>query len=317
MDNNELYNALSGIDEKYISRSEEFSDISSEFKREKAKRAGILSSVCGGTVIAAAALCLIGNGIFDKKPDLSNERSDVNFVADTTTANYVKNETDPPYTNVKSAVTDVKKSPNNESNEKSEESSVAEVIEETQVSSGDTYENEEVSDVSDISDNSPDDTTNAPDTKNCDEDKASPPTENYYFKAFTSAAPDSDDYGTDSLNSAEVIVSGSKYIQLEISEYEKYNISDTVSESDFGEFIGTVSEISDRPIVCENPCLSGAEVYYYAPDGSGSVIIVKKAEQCSIFVLQDTTAASDEINPVSEILFQIPTEAESEYEISE
>lgn len=240
----------------------------------------------------------------------------MNFVADTTTANDEKNETDPPYTNVKSAVTDVKKSPNNESNEVAVESSVAEVIEETKVSSGDTYENE-ISDVSDISDNSPDDTTNAPDTKNCDEDKASPPTENYYFKAFTSADPDSDGYGTDSLNSAEVIVLGSRYIQLEISEYEKYNISDTVSESDFGEFIGTVSEISDCPIVCENPCLSGADVYYYAPDDSSSVIIVKKAEQCSIFVLQDTTAAFDEINPVSEVLFQIPTEAVSEYEISE
>ncbi len=114
-----------------------------------------------------------------------------------------------------------------------------------------------------------------------------------------------------------MILFGSKYIQLELSEYPEHNISDIISESDFGEFIGTISEITDTStdyqIASKEPDLAGAEVYYYAAAGSSSVIIVKKAEQCSIFVLQDTITDPIEINPVPEILFQLPTEAENAY----
>ncbi len=182
MNYNELYNAFSGIDEKYISRSEKFSDISLEFKREKSKRAGILSSVCGGSVIVAAALCLIGNGIFDEKPNFTHKRSDVRFVADTTAVNVEENPTNASYTNVVSAVTDVKKSQNNESNEETEKNSAVEYTEETYVSSGDTYENDEVSDVPYISDSEPDNPIHDPDTKDHDEVKKSPVSEKYYFK---------------------------------------------------------------------------------------------------------------------------------------
>ncbi|MCM1506031.1 MAG: hypothetical protein NC177_02695 [Ruminococcus flavefaciens] len=53
MKKKDLYNALSGIDEKYLSDSENFSEISAEFRRTKARKISVVSSLCGSLVIIA------------------------------------------------------------------------------------------------------------------------------------------------------------------------------------------------------------------------------------------------------------------------
>lgn len=54
MKKKDLYDAISGIDEKYLSDSEKFSEISGEFRRAKVKKIGIISSLCGCSLILAA-----------------------------------------------------------------------------------------------------------------------------------------------------------------------------------------------------------------------------------------------------------------------
>ena len=54
MKKKELYDALSGIDEKYLSDSENFSEISAEFRRAKVRKISIISSLCGCSLILFA-----------------------------------------------------------------------------------------------------------------------------------------------------------------------------------------------------------------------------------------------------------------------
>ncbi|MDE6035795.1 MAG: hypothetical protein K2G36_07805 [Ruminococcus sp.] len=56
MDKESLYNALTDIDEKYISESENFSEISAEFRRAELRKIGTVFSVCGFCVIIVTAV---------------------------------------------------------------------------------------------------------------------------------------------------------------------------------------------------------------------------------------------------------------------
>lgn len=58
MKKKDLYDALSGIDEKYLSDSENFSEISVEFRRSKIKKISTIFSLCGCSLILVVALCL-------------------------------------------------------------------------------------------------------------------------------------------------------------------------------------------------------------------------------------------------------------------
>lgn len=110
---------------------------------------------------------------------------------------------------------------------------------------------------------------------------------NYYKPFSANYNPDTDAYIEDKLALVEVIISGNHYSQLDISEYPDYNIPYKIYDSDFGEFIGNIVEINDNTTECavssKEPDISDAEVYYYAPANSNSVVIVKKNKQCSIF----------------------------------
>lgn len=56
MKKKDLYDALSGIDEKYLSDSENFSEISVEFRRAKLRKISTISSLCGCSLILAVAM---------------------------------------------------------------------------------------------------------------------------------------------------------------------------------------------------------------------------------------------------------------------
>lgn len=121
-----------------------------------------------------------------------------------------------------------------------------------------------------------------------------------YFQMFEMSFDNGyDAYGEDELRYVSVIISGNSYQQLDILEYSDYNIDPEISESDFGEYIGNVTELfelsdsSDYAVSSKEPNIAGAETYYYAPANSRTVIIVKKGGQCSIFTFNGMTASSD------------------------
>ena len=129
---------------------------------------------------------------------------------------------------------------------------------------------------------------------------------NYYQNFKATVDPYSDAYGEDELHLVSVIISGRYYYQLDTSEHPAHNISAVVSDSDFGEYVGRINELyeHDDPSIytvsSKEPNLSGADVYYYAPSDSSAVIIVKKGEQCSIFVFNGMTTATDENSAFAE-----------------
>ena len=125
-------------------------------------------------------------------------------------------------------------------------------------------------------------------------------TSGYYYEMFHATIdPYSDAYGEDELHIVSVIISGRYYYQLDPSEHPVYSISPNISSSDFGSYIGNIVELfghddpSNYTVSSKEPNLADAEVYYYAPANSSSVIIVKKGEQCSIFVFNGMVAVSD------------------------
>ena len=139
------------------------------------------------------------------------------------------------------------------------------------------------------------------------EQKGGVNTENAYYRPFSATIdPDNDAYGDDELHLVSVIISGRYYYQLDTSEHPAHNISAVVSDSDFGEYVGRITELyeHDDPSIytvsSQEPNLSGADVYYYAPADSSAVIIVKKGEQCSIFVFNGMTTATDENSAFAE-----------------
>lgn len=129
---------------------------------------------------------------------------------------------------------------------------------------------------------------------------------NYYQNFKATVDPYLDAYGEDELHIVSVVISGRYYYQLDTSEHPAHSISAVVSDSDFGEYVGRITELyeHDDPsrytVSSKEPNLSGADVYYYAPADSSAVIIVKKGEQCSIFVFNDMTAATDESSAFAE-----------------
>lgn len=102
--------------------------------------------------------------------------------------------------------------------------------------------------------------------------------------------PDTDSFGEDELVHVYVTLEGNKfYMQLEESDYSKYGIDKTLDETDFGEKIGTITEIDGQAKALPTPCsqeptLAGCEVFYYTPVNSEAVIIVKGNGHCSLFL---------------------------------
>ena len=134
-----------------------------------------------------------------------------------------------------------------------------------------------------------------------------PMSANSYYQNFkATVVPDSDAYGDDELHIVSVVISGRYYYQLDTSEHPAHNISAVISDSDFGEYVGSITELyeyddpSGYTVSSKEPELSGADVYYYAPADSSAVIIVKKGEQCSIFVFNGMAAASNESSAFAE-----------------
>ena len=131
------------------------------------------------------------------------------------------------------------------------------------------------------------------------EQKVGVNTENAYYRPFSATIdPDNDAYGDDELHHIDVRTAEGFYRQLGYDEYEANNILSSVNNSDFGGYIGKIVEVSDSNyhgniVESKEPTLTGADVYYYAPSGKNkSFIIVKKGDQCSIFIADNINVSS-------------------------
>ena len=72
--NRSIYDAVCGISEEYLTRSEDFEQIKSEFKKSKRKRMNVLSSVCL-LLAAAAATVSLGHGGYSKEKTAREEKA--------------------------------------------------------------------------------------------------------------------------------------------------------------------------------------------------------------------------------------------------
>lgn len=101
--------------------------------------------------------------------------------------------------------------------------------------------------------------------------------------------PDSDAFGDDEVHHVDVRTADGFYRQLSTAEYAANGIPASVSQSDFGGYIGKITEVSSTDYQggaaeSQEPAIAGADVYYYAPSGKNKAfIIVKKGGQCSLF----------------------------------
>lgn len=124
-------------------------------------------------------------------------------------------------------------------------------------------------------------------------------TENCYFQPFIALIdPDSDAFGTDELHHIDVRTADGFYRQLSLDEYDANGISSEISNSDLGGYIGKIVEVNDydyhgNGAESQEPVIAGADVYYYSGSGKNkALIVVKKGDQCSIFIDDNVNVSS-------------------------
>lgn len=120
-----------------------------------------------------------------------------------------------------------------------------------------------------------------------------------YFQPFTATIdPDADAYGADEIHHIDVRTADGFYRQLGLGDYDANGISSEIGNSDFGGYIGRIVEVNDsnyhgNGAESQEPSLAGADVYYYAPTGNNKMfIIVKKGDQCSMFIADEVDVSS-------------------------
>lgn len=108
--------------------------------------------------------------------------------------------------------------------------------------------------------------------------------------------PDTDYFGEDELYHVDVILKGNRlYEQIPESEYASYGIGKSLQKSDFGEFVGTITEIGPySEDILSTPCsqeptIAGCDVFLYQPVNCEAVIIVRGNDHCSLFRFMNFT----------------------------
>lgn len=136
------------------------------------------------------------------------------------------------------------------------------------------------------------------DTQSVEKDHPITDSEIIKISLFNASPKDSDtDYfGEDELHHVDVILKGNcLYEQIPKSEYASYGIGKDLQKSDFGEFIGTITEIGPySEDVLSTPCsqepaIAGCDVFFYKPVNCEAVIIVCGNDHCSLFRFMNFT----------------------------
>ncbi len=283
--------------------------------KQKDSRIVTRRNICAFGSVAAAAVITVGSVAFYNAHKPSDLLADHSVIEQD---NSHKDDGNPEHQGIH-ATTSSDKSEEHTTNSSAIASQTDKLQEDTKgtvttpVKDTDAVESENAASKTDSQTQRPSDSS-APDTQQGtaqEHDHTDPPEDptsanNYYQNFKATVDPYSDAYGEDELHLVSVIISGRYYYQLDTSEHPAHNISAVVSDSDFGEYVGRINELyeHDDPSIytvsSKEPNLSGADVYYYAPADSSAVIIVKKGEQCSIFVFNGMTTATDENSAFAE-----------------
>ncbi|MBO4876620.1 MAG: hypothetical protein J5501_01285 [Ruminococcus sp.] len=123
---------------------------------------------------------------------------------------------------------------------------------------------------------------------------------NCYWQPFAGYIdPDMDSYHEDEEHHVDIRTAEGFYRQLSTGEYAAQGIKSDISVTDFGGYIGKVAEVASTSeyhgggAESQAPSLTGADVYYYAPAGNNKAfIIVRKNDQCSIFIADNIQSSS-------------------------
>ena len=283
--------------------------------KQKDSRIITRRNICAFGSVAAAAVITVGSVAFYNAHKPSDLLADHSVIEQD---NSHKDDGNPEYQGIP-ATTSSDKSEEHTTNNSAIASQTDKPQEDTKgtvttpVKDTDAVESENAASKTDSQTQRPCDSS-APDTQQGtaqEHDHTDPPEDptsanNYYQNFKATVDPYSDAYGEDELHLVSVIISGRYYYQLDTSEHPAHNISAVVSDSDFGEYVGRITELCEHDdsskytVSSQEPNLSGADVYYYAPADSSAVIIVKKGEQCSIFVFNGMTTATDENSAFAE-----------------
>ncbi len=105
----------------------------------------------------------------------------------------------------------------------------------------------------------------------------------------TEKNPEADSFSQEELHHVDVVLNGDlTFRQLLPDEYSKYGFELTLTQSDFGEYLGKIVETSKNDpnikIGSQEPSLKNSEVYYHSAKGK-TALIAKNNQHCSIFVL--------------------------------
>ena len=282
MEQRNLYDALSGIREDYLTQSEQLSGVSAEFRRARNLKIRTAAVLCCCVLTGITAFALYRSGKTGRKlPAVTDSAADPE-AGSTRPAAAEQTDAAPVQTvqtgaGIQPAGTALTGDP------ETEQGSAAGTDLSGTASAVSAAQTEPTGQQTAVTQNTQEQTQ---------------PLSGMSFQLFRSTVqpdPSKDAYGEDELQRVVLCADGREYRQADpeepetLSDFAAFPVSGSVPASALGEYLGRITElgVSDQPLktpCSKEPSLAGAEVYEYAPAGSRAVLVVRKGTQCSIFL---------------------------------
>ncbi|MCR5307123.1 MAG: hypothetical protein K6E36_11535 [Oscillospiraceae bacterium] len=286
MEQKNLYDALTGIREDYLTRSEDYSGVSAEWKRARNLKIRTAAVLCCLTLTGAAAFALYRTGKPARTLPAGTDSavhpetgSTSLFAAEQTDVQTAQNGTEeiPAVT----ALTTGDAETGHGGQAGAVSGGTASAVQTGQ--NGQTVPTAPTDEQPAL--------TQKPETQK-------QPASGLHYQCFPSTVqpdPDKDAYAEEQYPRVVLYVDGRQYRQADAEEPENladfaaFPVSGPVPASAQGRFLGTVTELTETEQPAKAPCsqeptLAGAEVYEYAPAGSRAALLVRKGDRCSIFL---------------------------------
>lgn len=282
MEQKDLYDAVSGIREDYLTQSEQFSGVSAEFCRAGKRKIRVAAALCCCALTGAAAFALYRSGTIGRKLPAVPDPAVHTETGGTRPALTEQTEAAPGQT-VQTGTVSQPAGTALTGDPKTEHGGSA------------GTEQSGTASVSQTSQSAQTEPTGQPPAVT--QKTETPPSGMYYqpFRSTVQADASMDAYGEDEIHRVVLYADGRQYRQADpeepeaLADFAAFPASGSVPASALGASLGTVTELDvyDQPLgtpCSKEPALAGAEVYEYAPAGSRAVLVVRKGTQCSIFL---------------------------------
>lgn len=282
MKQNTIYDAVSGISEEYLTQSEQFSAVSSGFRRERRMRLRTAALCCCALAGLAASALYAGRKPARTEPlrqerteavpadhtePVTQERTEAGTVSGTLQQNGSALTDAQSGTVIQPAQTVLTQAEGSRSaGTSAPENTTDRAGQNTAVTQNDGTQKQPVSDL-------------------------------LYglFPSTVKSDPDKDAYAEEQYPRVMLHFDGKEYRQADaqepedLADFAAFPSSGGVPESAFGAYLGSVTELKEYDHPLKSPCsqepsLKGAEVYEYAPAGSRAVLLVRQGTQCSVFL---------------------------------